>query len=221
MEKKYKLIIICSVLVMIIINIILIDFGNDVTNKGQDVVKKIPYKNCDYKKEEEEEEEEEENIKDKCINEKNKDLKDELNEVYPTGEYAGLGISLMFLFLMFSHFVNIICFIVLFILFATSSARICRSVLLTFILIVLSISLLISILFVTFHTQTEVDLNDDELYIFDDELNKQLKEVLDDLTVRLLYYVFSLISVCLAYIGCIVLLIFNINDKDERNWNNI
>ncbi len=216
MEKKYKLIIICSVLVMIIINIILIYTGIDVSQKGQDVVKKVPNKNCDYKKEKEEEEEEED-INDKCINEKNKAVKDELNEVYPTGEYPDLRVVIMFVFLLISHFVNIIFFIVLFILFATSSARICRSVLLTFILIVLSISLLISILFVAFHTQTEVDLNDDELYIFDDELNKQLKEVLDDLTVRLLYYVFSLISVCLAYIGCIVLLIFNVKDKDERN----
>ena len=215
MEKKYKLIIICSVLVMIIINIILIYMGIDVTQKGQDVVKKVPNKYCDYI------EEEEEDINVKCRNEKNKALKDELDEVYPTGEYAGLGTAIMFVFLLISHFVNIIFFIVLFILFATSSARTCRTVLLILILIVLSISLLISILFVTFYTKTEVDLNDDELYIFDDELNKQLKEVLDDLTVRLLYYVFSLISVCLAYIGCIVLLIFNIKDKDERKWNNI
>ena len=210
MEKKYKLIIICSVLVLIIINIILIYMGIDVTQKGQDVVKKVPNKHCDYI-------EEEEDINDKCRNEKNKALKDELEEVYPTDEYAGLEKGILFVFLLISHFVNIIFFIVLFILFATSSARICRTVLLILILIVLSISLLISIIYVTFYTKTEVDLNDDELYIFDDELNKQLKEVLDDLTVRLLYYVFSLISVCLAYIGCIVLLIFNVKDKDERN----
>ena len=71
------------------------------------------------------------------------------------------------------------------------------------------------------YTKTEVDLNDGELYIFDEELNKQFKEVLDDFIVRLLYYIFSFICVCLAYIGCIVLLIFNIKDKDERKWNNI
>ena len=210
MEKKYKLIIISSVLVFIIINIILIYMGIDVTQKGQDVVKKVPNKDCDYI------EEEEEDINVKCRNEKNKALKDELDEVYPTGENPDLRIVIMFVFLLISHFVNIIFFIVLFILFATSSARTCRTVLLILILIFLSISLLISILFVTFYTKTEVDLNDDELYIFDDELNKQLKEVLDDLIVRLLYYVFSLICVCLAYIGCIVLLIFNIKDKDER-----
>ena len=69
------------------------------------------------------------------------------------------------------------------------------------------------------YTKTEVDLNDDELYIFDEELNKQFKEVLDDFIVRLLYYIFSLIFVCL--VRCIVLLIFNIKDKDERKWNNI
>ena len=83
-----------------------------------------------------------------------------------------------------------------------------------FILIVLSISLLISIFYDTLYTKTEVDLNDDELYIFDEELNKQFKEVLDDFIVRLLYYIFSLICVCL--VRCIVLLIFNIKDKDER-----
>ena len=85
-----------------------------------------------------------------------------------------------------------------------------------FLIIFLSISLLISIQFVTLYTKTEVDLNDDELYIFDEELNKQFKEVLDDFIVRLLYYIFSFICVCLAYIGCIVLLIFNIKDKNER-----
>ena len=69
------------------------------------------------------------------------------------------------------------------------------------------------------YTKTEVDLNDGELYIFDEELNKQFKEVLDDFIVRLLYYIFSLICVCL--VRCIVLLIFNIKDKDERKWNNI
>ena len=207
MAKKYKLIIICSALALIIISLILSFMGFDKTEKGKDVIEKAIDIYCESPSEYEDVE---------CIDENKEAIKEELEEVYPYGSFGTLGEGILYLFLGLSHFFNLIFFIILIILFATSSARICRTVLFIFLIIFLSISLLISIQFVTWYTKTEVDLNDDELYIFDDELNKQLKEVLDDLTVRLLYYVFSLISVCLAYIGCIVLLIFNIKDKDER-----
>ena len=207
MEKKYKLIIICSALALIIISLILSFMGFDKTEKGKDVIEKAIDIYCESPSEYEDVE---------CIDENKEAIKEELEEVYPYGSFGTLGEGILYLFLGLSHFFNLIFFIILIILFATSSARICRTVLFIFLIIFLSISLLISIQFVTWYTKTEVDLNDDELYIFDDELNKQLKEVLDDLIVRLLYYVFSLICVCLAYIGCIVLLIFNIKDKDER-----
>ena len=207
MEKKFKLIIICSALALIIISIILSNMGYDKTEKGKDVIDNVIDLYCESPKEFAEVE---------CIDENKEAIKDELKEVYPYGSMGTLGEGILYLFLDLSHFFNLIFFIVLIILFATSKARICRTVLFSFLLIFLSISLIISIKFVSMYTKTKVDLNDDELYIFDDELNKELKEVLDDLTVRLLYYVFSLICVCLAYIGCIVLLIFNIKDKDER-----
>ena len=207
MEKKYKLIIICSALALIIISLILSFMGFDKTEKGKDVIEKAIDIYCESPSEYEDVE---------CIDENKEAIKEELEEVYPYGSFGTLGEGILYLFLGLSHFFNLIFFIILIILFATSSAKICRTVLFIFLIIFLSISLLISIQFVTWYTKTEVDLNDDELYIFDDELNKQLKEVLDDLIVRLLYYVFSLICVCLAYIGCIVLLIFNIKDKDER-----
>ena len=207
MEKKYKLIIICSALALIIISLILSFMGFDKTEKGKDVIEKAIDIYCESPSEYEDVE---------CIDENKEAIKEELEEVYPYGSFGTLGEGILYLFLGLSHFFNLIFFIILIILFATSSARICRTVLFIFLIIFLSISLLISIQFVTWYTKTEVDLNDDELYIFDDELNKQLKEVLDDLIVRLLYYFFSLICVCLAYIGCIVLLIFNIKDKDER-----
>ena len=200
MTKKYKLIIICSALELIIISLILSFMGFDKTEKGKDVIEKAIDIYCESPSEYEDVE---------CIDENKEAIKEELEEVYPYGSFGTLGEGILYLFLGLSHFFNLIFFIILIILFATSSARICRTVLFIFLIIFLSISLLISIQFVTWYTKTDVDLNDDEL-------NKQLKEVLDDLIVRLLYYVFSLICVCLAYIGCIVLLIFNIKDKDER-----
>ena len=63
-------------------------------------------------------------------------------------------------------------------------------------------------------------MNDDKLYVFEDKLNKELKEIIDDLIVTQLYYFFSLVCVFLGIIGYIKVFIFNIKDQDEIK-NNI
>ena len=69
MEKKYKLIIICSALIMIIISLILLDKSLDFSNKGHDVINVAIDRYNEYAKE---------NIDPKYTEEKAKFMKNQL-----------------------------------------------------------------------------------------------------------------------------------------------
>lgn len=62
--------------------------------------------------------------------------------------------------------------------------------------------------------ENKLDMTNDELYVFDEQLNKKLKEVIDDLSTRQLYNILSIIFQILGIIGCFVVFIFNIIDKE-------
>ena len=204
MEKKYKLIIICSALIMIIISLILLDKSLDFSNKGHDVINVAIDRYNQYAKE---------NIDPKYTEEKAKFMKNQLSDVYPYGEYAGLGEGIIFILIIFSHILDYIFIIILIVLFATSTCRICRIILFILLFISLFLTCFLSIIFITTY-KNKVNMNDDELYVFDDELNKELKEVIDDLLDRLLCYIFSIVCVFLGVIGYVIVFIFHLKDQD-------
>lgn len=205
MKKLYKLIILISSLLMIIIKLILIFSSSDISNKGSDVIE-VAIKQYESN----------ENVNgylEYSEDRKESKMEEKLSDIYPYGDYKGLGIGISIVLILMSDIFSYIFFIVLIILFAVSKGKICRIILFVFLFFFLIFSLIFTIMFAGIY-ENKLDMTNDELYVFDEQLNKKLKEVIDDLSTRQLYNILSIIFQILGIIGCFVVFIFNIIDKE-------
>lgn len=104
MKKLYKLIILISSLLMIIIKLILIFSSSDISNKGSDVIE-VAIKQYESNENWNGDLEYSEDGKESKMEEK-------LSDIYPYGEYKGLGIGIGIVLILISDIFSYIFFIV-------------------------------------------------------------------------------------------------------------
>jgi len=124
-------------------------------------------------------------------------------------------------------FFDIIQFVILFISnllqLCNKCCKICRGVFsLLFHLIVFAYNLLN--LLVSFSIKNKINLTDDEIYLFDEQFNNEIKKTLKIFYERKIYMITCLFFVCGAIIAQFVLIIIDLKksrDEDKKNNENV